>query len=645
MSDPSKPLSAKDPPLGPVLGWCAVIAGATAAAYSGSLGGEFLYDDLGSIAGNPSIRHLLTALGPPAGETVSGRPVLNLSLALDYAVSGTGVWSYHATNVLIHVASALVLFGIVRRTLAARARGMRAGAGPSAVAIAAALLWALHPLQTESVAYVIQRAESLMGLFYLLTLYAFIRYAEDESAVGWAVLSVGACLLGMGTKEVMVTAPVMVLLYDRTFAAGSFRGAWRRRGPLYAALMACWVPVAFLAASTGGRAGTAGFGSGVPWWAYAMIQCKAVALYLGLAFWPHPLVGDYGRVLAVSPLQVALGAAVVLALAAGTGYLLLRKSPLGFLGAWFLVVLAPSSSVIPVSTEVIAEHRMYLPLAAVAVACALAIDAALPRRGLFYVSAALLAACLFGLTVRRTMVYGSSFSFWSDVVAKVPENAGAWNNLGALLAERGDRPGAIADFGRALALVPDYADARRNLANSQVASGRLAEAVENYEAAIRARPADPLIRLDLANTLVRERRNADAVPEFRESLRLDPGRADAWSGLAEALLDQGDLPGAAEAYGHAVRLRPGVADTRVNYGNVLAELGRPDEAMEEFRVALQLQPGAADIHNNLGSLLAGSGRLAQAQAQFEEAVRLKPDYPDALANLKRVLEMEARGRP
>jgi tetratricopeptide (TPR) repeat protein len=645
MSDPSTTPLAKQPVIGPGPGWCAGIAAATAAAYAGSLRGGFLYDDLGSIVGNPSIRHFLTALRPPAGETVSGRPILNLSLAVNYAISGTGVWSYHALNVLIHIASALVLFGIVRRTLASGAAGRRGGACPSAVAFAAALIWAVHPLQAESVAYVIQRAESLMGLFYLVTLYAFIRYADDDSRRGWAVLSVGACLLGMGTKEAMATAPAIVLLYDRTFAAGSFREAWRRRRPFYVALMACWVPVAFLAASTGGRAGTAGFGSGVPWWAYAMIQLKAVALYLRLAVWPNPLVGDYGRVLAVGPMQVALGAAVFAALAAGTVVLLVRRSPAGFLGAWFLVILAPSSSVIPVSTEVIAEHRMYLPLAAVAVAAALALDAALPRRGLFYASIGIVAVALGVLTVRRVRAYGSSFAFWSDVVGKVPENAGAWNNLGALLAERGDQAGAIADFGRALALVPAYADAHRNLANSLFATGRLSEAVENYEAAIRFRPDDALIHLDLAHALAAEKRQGDAAPEFREALRLDPGLAVAWSGLADALVDLGNLPGAAEAYGRAVALRPGIVDTRVNYGNVLAELGRSGEAMEEFGAALRLQPDAADIHNNLGSLLAGSGRLSEAQAQFEQALRLKPDYEDASNNLRRVLELEARARP
>src|ERR1035438_115788 len=237
-----------------------VILLAALAAYHGSFSGPLIYDDVPAIADNKPIRHLLTALSPPHGEglTVEGRPVLNLSLAINYAISGTGVWSYHVLNLVIHVLAGWTLFGIVRRTLC-RMRIRRgdlppSGDGPSLpdtpdggstlFALGAALLWTVHPLQTEAVTYIIQRAESMMGLFYLLTLYCLIRGADAErSASGgpapagrpgiWYGLSVAACLLGMGTKEVMITAPVMMLFYDRTFAAGTFAGAWRSRRVYY----------------------------------------------------------------------------------------------------------------------------------------------------------------------------------------------------------------------------------------------------------------------------------------------------------------------------------------------------------------------------------------------------------------------------
>jgi tetratricopeptide (TPR) repeat protein len=622
---------------------CVGIAAATIAAYSGSLGGAFLYDDVDSVLANPTLRHLSTALRPPAGLTVSGRPVLNLSFAVNYALSGTAVWGYHALNLAIHLASALLLFGIVCRTL--ELKGAATPAGPRlGAAFAVALLWALHPLQTESVAYVVQRAESLMGFFYLLMLYAFIRLVAPGGSAAWGAVSVAACLLGMGVKEVMVTAPLVVLIYDATFVAPTLRGALRKRGALYTAYGACWIPLAFLVAGTGARGGSAGFGSGVPWWAYMLTQFHAVVHYLRLALWPHPLVGDYGRILAGNPLEVSLCALLVLALVAWTWVLLRRRSPFGFVGAWFFLILAPSSSVVPISTEIMAEHRVYLSLAAVMALIVLALSRMLGRRA-FCSAVALLALAYGVLTWRRVRVYGSSLTFWSDVARKVPGNAGAWNNLGIILAEKGDQQGAIGNYRRALEVAPTYAYAHYNLGNSLTTTGRYPEAVDQYEEALKYRPQDTSIHFNLGNALAKEGRESEAAAQFRETLGIEPARADAWFNLADCLIQSGDLQQAADAYAHAVRLRPDFADARVNYGNVLAQIGRYPDAVREFREALRLQPGAADIHNNLGGVLAEAGRLSEARAQFEEALRLKPGYQEARDNLERLRSLEHTGNP
>ena len=263
----------------------ALLALAVAAAYAGSFAGAFVYDDVPAILENPTIRHLGRlgeVLAPPGDQagTVGGRPVVNLSLALNVAISGTAPWSYHAFNLAVHLAAAALLFGIVARTLDLPAvRGERPWPEKDriAVAFAVAILWALHPLQTEAVTYVVQRAESLMGMLYLLTVYCFVRGAgagvsePGRPAAGpgpaaWFVLAWLACLLGMATKEVMVTAPVLALLYDRTFLAGSFREAWRRRRGIHLALASTWVLLAVLVAGTGGRGGSAGFGSHAGVW-------------------------------------------------------------------------------------------------------------------------------------------------------------------------------------------------------------------------------------------------------------------------------------------------------------------------------------------------------------------------------------------
>ena len=197
-----------------------LLAVAALAAYHNSFLAPFVLDDGDAITENLTIRHLWPlwgALSPTAGgATVSGRPVLNLSLAVNYAISGDEVWSYHALNLLIHILAGLTLFGIVRRTLADVGRHRRmppvrslAGFGDPAlqsdatfIAFTVALLWTLHPLQTEAVTYVIQRTESLLGLFFLLTLYCFLRAVSSPRPWPWRVLTVLACLGGVSTKEV-----------------------------------------------------------------------------------------------------------------------------------------------------------------------------------------------------------------------------------------------------------------------------------------------------------------------------------------------------------------------------------------------------------------------------------------------------------
>ena len=347
---------------------CLVIVAAGLAAYCNSFDGPFIFDDVPSILHNPTIRQLWPigpALRPPGGgRAVQGRPVVNLSLAVNWAIGQDKVQGYHVLNLAIHLAAGLALFGVVRRTLRQPRLSGRFAQAATGIALAAALLWTVHPLQTESVTYIVQRAESIMALFYLLTLYCVIRGAGSARPIAWYVLSVLVCLLGMASKEVMATAPLVVLLYDRTFLSGTFQGALRRRWPLYVALTCTWGLLAYLVAGSTDRGGSAGFGLSMTVWQYALTQLGVITHYLGLAFWPAGLVFDYGWPIASSVGQILPGAIVISLLLAGTIWALIRYPAAGFLGACFFLILAPTSSFVPV-TDAAFEHRMYLPLAAV----------------------------------------------------------------------------------------------------------------------------------------------------------------------------------------------------------------------------------------------------------------------------------------
>ena len=340
-----------------------LISAGAIAFYWGSFAGPFVYDDIRAILENPTLHHLASALRPPAGsDTVSGRPLLNLSFAVNYALSGYAVWSYHLLNLVIHLLAALTLYGLIRRTLALKAADTLA----TLFSFFTALLWVVHPLQTESVTYVVQRAESLMGLFYLLTLYCFVR-SLGEQGLRWKVLSVLACLAGAATKEVIATAPIVVFFYDRTFACDSWTQALRTRWRYYLGLASSWILLAFLVSSNGGdRGGSAGFEVGVSWVQYWLTQGEAVLRYLWLSIWPIPLVFAYGPLPARSSLIVALSVGLVLGAFLASLLGGLRGRPWGFLGIAFFLILAPTS-LIPGTMQEVVEHRMYLPLACVIV--------------------------------------------------------------------------------------------------------------------------------------------------------------------------------------------------------------------------------------------------------------------------------------
>jgi tetratricopeptide (TPR) repeat protein len=627
-------------------------------AYHNSFQGPFILDDVSSILENPHIRHLWPigeALSPSANSMVGGHPVVNLSLAVNYALGGLAVWGYHALNLTIHILAALTLFGIVRRTLLRPVLEAHFGASALPLAVAVAILWAVHPLQTEAVTYLSERGESLMGLFYLLTLYGFIRGVESPGHGRWFVLSVVACALGMATKEVMVTAPLMVLLYDRTFVSQSFREAWSRHGRLYLGLAGTWLLLGYLMAGSHNLLDRGvGYGLGITWWTYGLTECRAIMHYLWLALWPAPLVFDYGDAITggitIWHLAEATPYALILAvLVAGVLVELRRQPAMGFLGAWFFVILAPSSSVVPVAGQPMAEHRMYLPLAAVVTIAVLGAFA-LGKR-LFNKQQGVVLGCMAGgfvavllafLTIQRDRDYYSAVTIWQDTVEKRPDNPRAHNNLGLALVQLGRRQEAMGQYEQALRIEPDYAEAHNNLGIALVQQGSLQEAIGHYEQALRVKPDLAKAHNNLGNALLQAGRVQEAIGHYEQALQIRPDLAEAHNDLGYALLQAGKVSEAIEQYEQALRIKPDYADGYNNLGLALVQQGRLREAMEHWEQALRVNPDLADAHYNLGLALQKRGRLPEAIGHYEQALRIQPDYAEAHYNLGVALEKLGR---
>ncbi|HZZ57520.1 MAG TPA: tetratricopeptide repeat protein [Opitutaceae bacterium] len=576
------------------------MAAITALAYGNSLHGPFVFDGEVAIVHNPTLRSLAAALRPPAdGSPVTGRPLVNLSFAFNYAWGGLDSIGYHLVNLGLHVTAALTLFGIVARTVRrlAGAGHEEVKAHPTAFAALCALLWAVHPLTTEAVTYVAQRAEALMGLLYLLTLYGFIRGTEAAAGAGrraWYAVAVAACAAGMAAKEVMVTAPLAVWLYDRTFVAGSWRQALRERRRFYGALAAGWAILAGLAAAAGTRGGTIGFHTPIPWTRYAAEQTWAVAHYLRLSLWPHPLILDYGSRAPVSAGALAADGALVAGLAAVTVAAVIGRRALGFLGAAFFGILAPTSSIIPIATEIAAEHRMYLPLAAVVVAVAAGARRAL--RAWSWPVLAVAVAAPAAVTVRRNADYRSAVSLWTAETQAAPASAGAHNNLGAALLAAGRMPAAADEFAAAVRLDPALAGAHNNLGQIWLREGRFAPAIGEFAAALRLAPAYPQPRQGLAaaeyglgHAWALQQNWAEAIPAYEAALAADPALVGARVDLGSALLESGRPAEAIAAYREALRLRPDYAVAHHDLAAALHAVGRDDEARRELAAAAELK--------------------------------------------------------
>ena len=617
--------------------WLAIAAICAAAlvAYHNSFYGPFVFDDASSITTNPTIRRLwpLTApLTPPTTNvTAQGRPLLNLSLALNYALGGTSVTGYHVFNLIIHACAGLALFGIVRRTLIR-------DAGATWLALGVAVLWTVHPLQTESVTYIIQRAESLMGLFYLLTFYCFVRgVAERGRGAGWLALAVLACAAGMATKEVMATAPLMVLFFDRTFVATSFRAAWRQRRGFYVGLASTWLLLGWLVAQTGGnRGGSVGFGVDVAWWDYWLTQFKAIAHYLRLAVWPHPLVFEYGSFWITGAGEIALEALVVLALLGVTIVGLWRRAAWGFLGAWFFGILAPTS-LAPGTTQMIVEHRVYLSLAAVSVVVVVGLGSVRRKSSwLGLVAAAALAL----LTIDRNDDYRSDVALWRETIAQRPANplahymlAGAWERVG-------EPARAAASYEEALRLKPDFSVGHEHFGELLLRLSRRAEAIAHFEAALRLQPEFADAHMNLGNALLAEGRVDAALGHLAAAARLAPGVAEVRYNHGNGLAAAGRRAEAIVELEAALQLVPGApavhTAAHAQLATALALSGRPAEALAHFEAVLRARPDDAEAHHNLGSALFDLGRFAEAAEQYETALRLAPDFPNARENLERV---------
>ncbi len=598
------------------------------------------FDDPEYVTVNSHVRAGVTAANIAwaftSGEAANWFPLTRLSHILDYQLFGLRSGWHHLTNVLLHALAVLLLFAFLNRSTGRR--------WPSAWV---ALVFALHPLHVESVAWVAERKDSLSAFFGLLALWSYVRYVERPS-LGRYFPVVLAFALGLMAKPMLVTLPIVLLLVDVWPLGRVQGGSWSRM----ASLLREKIPLFAMAAAAAGATYLVQQASGavrsrevfplVLRLENALVSC---IVYIAKMFWPARLAVFYPYPSDVPAWQAA---AAALAIAAISILVLrtIRKSPYLAVGwFWYLGMLAPVIGLVQVGAQARADRYMYLPMIGLTIMLAWGAADLIGRvpRAKPAVAALAAAACAgcAALAWAQAGYWRDSRTLFQHAVDVTDRNYLAHHNLGVAFAGEGRFPEAIKQYQAALQIEPNAANVQTDYGNALAKSGRIPEAIEHYEAALRVLPDSPITHNDLANALAATPGSVpEAIAEYQTALRLKPDYEEARKNLAQVQSNAAEMqysmgvdlaksrkPEAAIPYfEEALRLKPDYVDAHNNLGVVLAGAGRVQAAISHFEAALRIDPNSADAHVNLGIALSGiPGRMPEATRHFEAALRIKPD--------------------
>jgi protein O-mannosyl-transferase len=576
---------------------CGVLVLAGGLCYAGSLGGAFVFDDYPAILENPAVQSLTGS-----NWLTRSRSLVDLSFAVNYMLGDFRPFGYHVGNVLIHLLAGLTLFGLIRHTLLRP--GLAAHFAPYAniLALAVSLLWLVHPLNTEAVTYVVQRYEAASALCYLFALYAFCRGVEPGGDhQKWFLAVVISYALGLRCKETILTLPLLLAWYDWAFVAAGGREMLTRRW-LYAALVlvTAILGAATIAPTLSGLAQqiadpradgppthlTAVIVAGMSPLSYLLSQPGVILHYLRLAVWPSGLCIDYVWPVASGAGQIVPLLLLMLTLLGTIGWATTRYPRTAFVAGSFFVLLAPTSSIVPIQ-DLMVEHRMYLPLAALTTLVVLGayqlIVRFAPRAASTQIGACLLLPVVFvsivlgTLTMVRNTTYRTEVALWQDTCAKRPENARSHLSLGTALYREGKKRESLRHYEESLRLHGKSTLVHQNIALVLAELGDSTGALEHYRRAVEISPANYRAQLALADRLEAIGELEEACDHYRQAIAVEPENNFAHNLLANALARSGQRDEAA-------------AEETLVEGLIFRSLGRQDLAKKKFQELLRRQP-------------------------------------------------------
>ena len=581
--------------------------------YTNTLTGPFIFDDRPQITENPYIR--LTGLSYEELKAVvlksraSRRPVANLTLALNYYFHGYNVVGYHVVNILIHIFCGFFLYLLLKSTLGLPGLRNRYPYNKW-IPLLSALIWMVHPIQTQSVSYIVQRMNSMAAMFYVLSLLLYVRFRIATHKRNKGLLLSGcivAGLLSLGSKEIAATLPIFILLYEWFFFQ-NLNSQWLKRHALVLAIPAIFLialamvyfgnnPLDSIKSGYNGRTFTLD--------QRLLTELRVVVLYISLLLWPHPqrlnLVHDMPLSVSLfQPPSTIVSLMIIAGLLFAAVYFARRYPLFSFCTLWFFGNLILESSV--VALELVFEHRIYLPSMMAAFLASVGVFYVIRPQWLCIGLICITAAIGSIWTYQRNLMWSDDLAFWRDSIKKSPGLARAYTNLASALVRRGKLEEAVGHYQTALKIKPEYAEPHFNLGIIWAKSGKLSKGLHH----------------------------------FQKAVEIDPRNYKAQNNLGAALLASGRMDEAIDHLQTALKLNPDYPEAHNNLGQALQLQGNRDAALTHFKEALQLDPAYAKAHVNLGIVLRQMGRLQEARQHFEEALRLRPGYAPARIKLDEI---------
>ena len=583
--------------------------------YANTLGSPFVFDSRSNIESNPHIRISKITLNDLAKAAFKSpakqRPLPNISFALNYYLHGYNVVGFHVVNILIHISTGFLLYLFVKTTFCTPALRSRYG-NYMWISFFTAAVWMVHPLQTQSVSYIVQRMNSLATMFYILSilLYARFRLSRQQRKKWWLFSGcILAGIMALASKQTAATLPVFIIAYEWYFFRDLDLKWLKNHIPLLTGclLLAAVIVLALLGSDPLDRILGEYKGRDFTPIQRLLTESRVVIFYLSQLLWPHPsrLNLDHNFPLSNSLLDPMTTFFSILTLAAliGLAVVTARKQRLlSFCIMWFFGNLVIESSI--VALEIIFEHRVYLPSMTFSLIVVLVVYRWVKPTWLQAVLLCAMVTVGAVWTYERNAVYSDRITFWQDCVDKSPRKARPHNNLGVALADQGYHDEAVKKYLKALQIDPHYQDPVANIGLSLAEQGKIEESITQFSKALEMNPKDYKTLNNLGASLIVVDRHAEAVQYLSEAITLNPYYAQAHNNLGVGLQLQGRL----------------------------------EEAIDHFSTAVQLDPDYTRAYNNLGVILANQGRFEEAIDQFSAALKVNPGYKNARLNLEKSLK-------